>query len=315
MLRNFQTSAPNAERPRRISRGALVGLLLVTGLVADTAANDGRVTGAVVGTIGQLGTRNDTKPPSGDTGGKAGAASKEDAQSFDRLSKKLGGKASLAWAPVGTDSSVTSVGNFQGGPAWSTIKIPIAIAVLKSGADSENARQDMQLAITQSDNPAARRLWDRLGDPAEAAKQTRAIIREAGDDTTRVQSEVTRPEYSAYGQTKWTVADQAGFAAALPCMEDAKPILKLMGNVTESQQWGMGAVDDTARIKGGWGQNKALNYQVRQMAVVTLPDDSRIGLAMASQPADGTYESGVDNLNQIARWALKNISDTGAGEC
>jgi hypothetical protein len=51
------------------------------------------------------------------------------------------------------------------------------------------------------------------------------------------------------------------------------------------------------------------------MGIVTLADGSRIGLAIASEPADGRFETGTANLTALARWAVANIRAKGSGGC
>jgi len=51
------------------------------------------------------------------------------------------------------------------------------------------------------------------------------------------------------------------------------------------------------------------------MGIVTLANGSRIGLAIASEPADGRFETGTANLTTIARWAVANVKTKGPGGC
>jgi len=51
------------------------------------------------------------------------------------------------------------------------------------------------------------------------------------------------------------------------------------------------------------------------MGIVTLANGSRIGLAIASEPADGRFETGTANLTAIARWAVANVKTKGPGGC
>ena len=90
--------------------------------------------------------------------------------------------------------------------------MPLAIAALRAGVGS---RELVAKTITQSDNAAAEELWSQLGDPADAAQQVQAVIREAGDPTTVVESRRLRADYTRFGQTRWSLADQARFAAGL----------------------------------------------------------------------------------------------------
>lgn len=51
------------------------------------------------------------------------------------------------------------------------------------------------------------------------------------------------------------------------------------------------------------------------MGNLTLANGSRIGLAMASEAADGQFATGTANLSARARWAVAHIRDTGPGGC
>ena len=85
--------------------------------------------------------------------------------SFEELSGTVPATIGLAIAATG---SAVSFGAWSTGVAWSTIKVPLAIATLRAGVGSRELVAD---AIIQSDNAAAEELWSQLGDPAEAARQ------------------------------------------------------------------------------------------------------------------------------------------------
>ena len=238
-------------------------------------------------------------------------------QSFAALSSRLGGSIGLAYAPIGRGNPAKSYGELRGGVGWSTMKIPVAIAtVKKTGANpSADTLRLIRLAITQSDNAAAMTLWSRLGTPTSAAAQTQAVLREGGDATTQVPPKRLRPGFTPFGQSNWSLAAQSTFAASLPCMVNTDVVLELMGQVTASQRWGIGALDMTVGFKGGWGPGPDGRYLVRQMAIVQLDDGSRIGVALGARPADGRFETGVANLNAVARWVSANLHAGGARHC
>jgi hypothetical protein len=179
---------------------------------------------------------------------------------------------------------------------------------------SQDTLRLMRLAITQSDNDAAMELWSRLGSPTAAAAQTQVVLREGGDTTTVVPAKRLRRGYTPFGQANWSIAAQATFAASLPCMANTDQVLELMGQVTPSQRWGIGAINTGVAFKGGWGPGIDGAYLVRQMAIVRLADGSRIGLALAARPADGRFDTGVADLNALARWVTANVH-AGANTC
>jgi hypothetical protein len=98
-------------------------------------------------------------------------------------------------------------------------------------------------------------------------------------------------------------------------MANTSQVLDLMGQITSSQRWGMGTLANTVAFKGGWGPDTDGAYLVRQMAVVHLGDGTRIGLALAARPADGSFATGVSDLNALARWVAANIRSGGTNRC
>jgi hypothetical protein len=200
------------------------------------------------------------------------------ANSFQELSGSLPATIGIAIAPVGT-TDVAAYGSWSSGVAWSTIKVPLAIAALR--ADRSRAAGPATEAITQSDNAAAEKLWSQLGQPTQAAQQVRAVIAEAGDPTTVVESRRLRPGFTAFGQTRWSLRRQAQFAAYLPCLADSAPVMALMSNLTDAQRWGIAA--DGAAAKGGWGPNEAGGYLVRQFGVVST-GSGQLGVAIGGSP-------------------------------
>jgi hypothetical protein len=253
------------------------------------------------------GTRSGSTPLAAGAGLRAG---------FDSLASRLGGSEGVAFASVG-GVTATGLGSWRTGPGWSTVKVPLALAVVAKARGKPDVRLQslIRRAITASDNAAAEQLWTSLGEPAAAAAQVESVLRSAGDRQTRVQSRRVRPGFSAFGQTTWSLAGQATFAAALPCLKSGNFVLPLMGQVEPGQRWGIGAVGLPAQFKGGWGPGPGGGYLVRQMGIVTLPDGSRIALSLASQPADGRFETGTANLTALARWAVANVRPAGKGTC
>jgi hypothetical protein len=239
------------------------------------------------------------------------------ARSFASLQRRLGGSVGVAYAPVGAPNQVRRWGNLVSGVAWSTIKVPLAIASVRQahGRPDASVRQLMRLAITWSDNNAALGLWDRLGAPATAAGRTEAVLRDGGDDQTTVPPYQLRPPYTPFGQSDWSLTSQARFAAALPCLRGSGPVLALMGQIIPDQSWGIGSLRSTIAFKGGWGPGADGRYLVRQLALVRLPNGARIGLTLASIAHDGTFASGIADLTSLARWAVRHIHTTAHSGC
>lgn len=227
---------------------------------------------------------------------------------FDQLARAVPATVGIAFAAVGT-STVTTFGSWPAGVAWSTIKVPLAIAALR--ADPAGADALVVRAITQSDNDAAEQLWSQLGQPEQAARRVQAVLAEAGDTTTVVQSQRVRPPFTAFGQTQWPLDRQAQFAAQLPCLADATRVIELMHNVVNGH-WGL--ADYGAATKGGWGPGVDGRYLVRQFAVLSTPA-GEVGVALAAQPDDGTFDSGVGALNRLAAWLDQHRSELPGGHC
>ncbi|WP_297552877.1 hypothetical protein [uncultured Corynebacterium sp.] len=179
--------------------------------------------------------------------------------------------------------------------AWSTSKVPVLIAANRTGA-ADN--QLVSSAITYSDNEAAKAAWAGLGEGTAAAQAAQSVIAEAGDTATQVQSQVTRPEFTAFGQTMWSVGNQAKFMAGLRCVEGAQPIIDAMGVADPAQGYGLRTLPG-ALMKGGWGPSPAGSYDVRQMGIVQLGGHD-VAVALIASSPDGQYASTQTVLTSMA---------------
>jgi len=241
----------------------------------------------------------------GDDGAASGdgAASAATQASFDKLAAGLGGEVGVAYGPAGLDQPVTTLGPLQTGVAWSTAKVPVAVATVRAdgGSPSGDHADLMRSAITASDNAAAESLWAGLGGGAAAGAKVQAVLADAGDGDTRVQTERVRSGFTAFGQTEWPLPQAERLAAALPCLDGAAPVLDLMGQVTSDQRWGLGQAGANQRFKGGWGPDESGRYLVRQLGLIDV-DGGTVAVAIASKPSDGSLESGSAQLTQLAQW-------------
>jgi hypothetical protein len=210
-------------------------------------------------------------------------------KSFRELSGSL--PATVGVAIVSATRRPVSLGAWSSGVAWSKRKVPLAIAAVRAGSAS---RDQLFGTIARSDNAAAEELWSQLGDPA--AQLVQSVIREAGDPTTVVESRRLRDEYTPFGQTVWSLADQARFAAGLSRVAGAVEILELMRSLSVEHRWGLAAKGFAA--KGGWGPGVSGDYLVRQFAVVS----GTAGVALAAEVGNGGYQAGVDVVNALADW-------------
>lgn len=227
--------------------------------------------------------------------------------SFTALAEHIPGEVGITI----TDGQQTlQFGTWDTGPAWSTIKVPLAIAATRH---DPNTASLIERAITASDNAAADELWASLGDPAAAAAAVHQVLTDGANPDVYVQAEQIRPPYSPYGQTIWAQADAARFAWTLPCIPDADPVLAQMRNIASGQQWGLAALDNTA-TKGGWGPDPDGNYLARQIGVYQT-ETGALGLAIATKPDDGTFATATSILNNLANWITQNIAELPGAGC
>ena len=238
-----------------------------------------------------------------------GMLSSGDASSFRALQSQLGGTIGVAVSPLGKGQPVERLGTLKSGIAWSTSKVPVAMAVIAAGGADRQA-SNLRRAITASDNGAAERLWSSLGSGKPAARAAMRQLRSAGDQNTEVRSERLRSGFTAFGQTTWAVADQARFTAGLPCLAAGRAVLGLMGQTVGSQRWGLGQVGSGPMLKGGWGPGSRPGVDGgdldRQLGIVTVAGKP-IAVAVASLPADGRHETGTRNLTAIAKWVARHV--------
>ena len=229
--------------------------------------------------------------------------------SFSDLRSTIPAQVGIAVAAVGS-SDVVSLGAWPADVAWSTIKVPLAIAALQ--ASRAQAEPLVAAAVSKSDNVAAEQLWSMLGDPAEAKAAVEDILRLGGDATTVVQSQRVRPQFTAFGQTVWSLEDQTRFAAHLPCLGMAEADAVMTQMSISAQRWGI--ADDGAPAKGGWGPDEQGNYLVRQFGVMQTPA-GQTAVSLAAYPADGSFDSGVAAVNRLADWLDAHRADLPSGTC
>ncbi len=257
--------------------------------------------------------------PSNGSLGAPAAPPADPAKSFAKLSaeldKKLPGRIGLAVTPVGGDDA-RSFGTLTTARAWSTLKVPVALAAERARGKSVLAQETK--AITVSDNDAAEALWGSLGGGKASVDAVTRVLREGHDRNTHVASELDEP-HSYPGYTAWAVADQSVFAAHLPCLPDTDRILGLMGRVGPNQQWGVAAPKAkgvTSAVKGGWGpvSDASGKYVVRQLAVITTPR-GQYGVSIAAAPVSGAMDDGTAMVTRVGQWLLKNLSSFTPGVC
>lgn len=258
------------------------------------------------------GSRSATASDSPTDGGSAESSdrallSDADRRAFQSLESQLGGRSGIAVSRVGLGQPVTQAGSFQSAVAWSTSKVPVAMAAIDAGS---GASQSLRQAITASDNTAAEALWRGLGGDQQAAAASDAQLRASGDSSTSIQATVLRSGFTAFGQTRWTLTDQTAFTAGLPCTAPGREVLRLMADTVSAQRWGLGSTSWSASLKGGWGPGSEPGedggYIDRQIGILTS-NGRQLAVSIMTQPASGSHEAGIANLDAIARWVVDRI--------
>ncbi|GAA4401040.1 hypothetical protein [Tsukamurella soli] len=220
---------------------------------------------------------------------------------FAAVQRAAGAPIGVAIAPGGGRAAIV-LGDDGGGSAWSTIKVPIAVAAEQRFGSSLSA--DMSAAIVHSDNAAAERLWAALGTGSRAAAAVQRVIRAGGDGATVVDAE------NGWGLTPWTNANEATFAAHLACIRGAGPVMALMRGVDGTQRWGAATLPGAA-VKGGWSPSGG-RYVVRQMAVISTPT-GQAGVSMSTVAP--TFTAGTRVLDRVGAWLRANQAQLPGGHC
>lgn len=249
-------------------------------------------------------------------GGPLGASAQA---SFDSLSATLPARVGLAIAPVGS-SQVEEFGDLREGHAWSSIKVPILVTLMREngseGLSSEEASW-ASAALTASDNEAAADLFGGIeasrGGLSAASAAVSETLAVAGDASTAVATEPPPPgAVSTYGQTEWSLAGSAQFYRSLAagCLLDesgTEYVKGLMEEVIPEQRWGLGEAGFPSgwrvAMKGGWGPEGSASgpYLVRQSGIVE-DGSGALAVAMIAMDESGTYEAGAADLTQVAAW-------------
>ncbi len=244
--------------------------------------------------------------------GSGALFTESDRADFAQLAARLPGSEGIAVALVGKGAPVSQVGDLTSGVAWSTAKVPVAMAAISAGVGSQS---DLVSAITASDNAAAERLWSALGAGAAASSAATAQLRSSGDAQTVIQPRRLRAGFTPFGQTDWSLANQVRVAGSMACSAAGKQVLQLMADVVSGQRWGLGGIGNSPQFKGGWGPGvspgQGDGWLERQMGRVTLGGHP-VAIAIATTAPD--HSSGMSALGQLAKWAETHVhSSSGTG--
>lgn len=254
----------------------------------------------------QGGTGNTDSEPTARPTAEVSAASQD---GFDRIVAALPVGVGVAVTPVGGAQNALVGGDLTSDVAWSTIKVPLALAALRS---SSGVNDQVERALIVSDNTAAEALWVTLGGGGQASAAVESVLAEAGDPETAVPSESRRPGFSVFGQTEWPLEAQAVFGAGLACLADGSTVLDPMTRVDPAQSWGLGRIPGAA-YKGGWGPTVGgRGYLVRQFGIVPTPQ-GRLAVAVAAYGS--TLDDGAALLSRTADHVSAELGLLPAGEC
>jgi hypothetical protein len=232
---------------------------------------------------------------------------------FATLQNQLHGKVGIVVSAVGANPQQVALGDLTSGPAWSTMKVPVIMTAFHEG-NPPAVTDPMRAAITASNNAAAESVWGDLGgDSPAAAQKVEAFLRKYGDPTT-VQWRKVRQQFTAFGQTDWSLANQVRFIAAADCDSSNAGILTLMDQVEADQRWGLGGIP-SARFKGGWGPSEDDgHYLVRQFGVLTT-SGGLTAVAIATEPTSGSFSDGTQALTDISKWLDAHKAQLPVGQC
>jgi serine/threonine protein kinase len=272
-----------------------------------------------VATLALWGNGSDVRPgaqpsstnPASSSPGAASANVAALSNDFATLQATLNATVGIALSAVGTGQSPIALGDWRNGPAWSTIHIPMVMAALRE-SPSTGVTDAMRAAITRSDDAAAEAIWQSLGTPDVAKLKVETVLADAGAPTI-VQSQKVRPEFSAFGQTIWSLTDQVRFLSWAKCTAVTGPIFDLMGQVEGDQRWGLGGIENT-QINGGWGPSLDGKYVVRQIGVIPTPG-GLTAVAMAAEPTSGSFGDGTQVLTKLSDWLVQHEADLPGGQC
>ncbi len=189
------------------------------------------------------------------------------------------------------DGSTPPTNSGSGGvlPAWSTIKVPIALTALEHCPDKDFVLQQTTAAIEWSDNDAAYNLWRCLGSDAEAGQLVGDEIAKAG---------VSVHVEPAFGMTNWPIPAQARYAQYLASVPSDNPVIQEMHKINAEHSYGLGTIADLP-FKGGWSDADDGSFHVRQLGFFTA-GDTDYGVAIAARSVSGSEQDCQDALNQIA---------------
>ena len=188
-------------------------------------------------------------------------------------------------------------------PAWSTIKVPIALTAWEHCDDKDFVLEQTRAAIEWSDNDSAYALWRCIGSDDEASRLVGEEIATSG---------VSVHVEPAFGTTTWPNPAQARYAQHLASIPADNPVIQEMHKIDEDHSYGLGTIADLP-FKGGWSDDTDGSFHVRQLGFFTLSGSgagsevgagsdagAAFGVALAARSLLGSEQDCHDALDELA---------------
>lgn len=188
-------------------------------------------------------------------------------------------------------------------PAWSTIKVPIALTAWEHCDDKDFVLEQTRAAIEWSDNDSAYALWRCIGSDDEASRLVGEEIARSG---------VSVHVEPAFGTTTWPNPAQARYAQHLASIPADNPVIQEMHKIDEDHSYGLGTIADLP-FKGGWSDDTDGSFHVRQLGFFTLSGSgagsevgagsdagAAFGVALAARSLLGSEQDCHDALDELA---------------
>lgn len=220
-----------------------------------------------------------------------------------RYQHRWNGRNAIAYAPLSDPAKVTVLGRVASSRAWSTSKVLVVLAFIKTASNGNPANlsrywgRQIKAALAASDMGALRRIRGAI--PGGSGRPMTKILRRLGDERT------TAPNIGE-GSMQWSIRNQVRFMAALHdgrvvSRSASRFVLRRMSPIP-AHRWGLGTIGASS-FKGGWLR---ADTETRQMGIVGQYAVAIItkGVGPAKYQTDGDWAH-VRQMNRLAK-ILKN---------
>ncbi|MCL1841044.1 MAG: hypothetical protein FWF75_04740 [Propionibacteriaceae bacterium] len=224
----------------------------------------------------------------------------------------IGVAISPAFTPPDMPVSAWHGGSLTSGYAWSTIDLPIAVAVAADTKEPPDLTYLLTQAFNESSPAGDQALWQWLGDDQSAADVTTAVLRAGTDENTTIP--IGDPgTYAVYSQTQWALADQATWLGAAYCTPGSWYVMSFLSTPPQDQRFGLARLAN-AMTKTSWGTQPNGALSVRQAALLTLGDGKKLAVSVAVVPMDKSLATATTILNDLS-FELNTSASGLAGNC